>query len=152
MEEHGRHRKSLEVHLRRRYCVSRKLLSTVPDRQVISGFPVIRSKSASQFGSECKRLFSTVIPESDLESYSSGMIGCPKCSPVPMPTSGSRSAGSYPWSPWAGIRVYPGRGREQSFLIRFPDEPTLTLYLRLVNGGVRRCRCTNSTRQRAPSR
>jgi len=44
MEEHGRHCKSLEVRRRQRYCVSRcvsrRLLSTLPDRRVISALPV----------------------------------------------------------------------------------------------------------------
>ena len=49
MEEHGRHCKSLEVHHRQRYCVSRcvsrRLLPTVPDRRVISNLSVSRTES-----------------------------------------------------------------------------------------------------------
>jgi hypothetical protein len=50
------------------------------------------------------------------------------------------------------IRVYSMGSREQSFLIRFPDEASHTLYLPLVDGGMRRCRWTNSPRKRIPSR
>jgi hypothetical protein len=62
IEEHGRHCKSLEVHDRQRYCVSRIVyrasanlegfLSTASERRVISELPVIRQESGLERGFE----------------------------------------------------------------------------------------------------
>jgi hypothetical protein len=68
IEEHGRHCKSLEVHHRQRYCVSRCISRRPPGvtrgQSVSSGLPVIgQNPDQTPRGPECYYLFATITAE-----------------------------------------------------------------------------------------